>query len=52
VASMFADGIDVSAMSSKEGGGFEHALILYYPPPGLIASAYILSIGAGRNPGC
>jgi hypothetical protein len=24
----------------------------YYPPAGLIASAYVLSIGAGRNPGC
>jgi hypothetical protein len=22
-----------------------------YPPPGLFASAYVLSIGAGRNPG-
>jgi hypothetical protein len=24
----------------------------FYIPPGLIASGYVLSLGAGRNPGC
>jgi hypothetical protein len=38
---------------SKQGftvylGGGEYYL---YPPPGLIASAYVLGIGADRNPG-
>ena len=26
--------------------------VIYYIPPGLIASGYVLSLGAGSHPGC
>jgi len=44
--------VEMSCFRSRRRGSKSATISCYYIPPGLIASGYVLSLGAGSHPGC